>query len=497
MGGFMDRDGGEVDGTGALRKATLALQKMRAKLDALERARREPIAIVGVACRFPAGANDVESCWRLLSEGWDGTREVPADRWDVDSFYDPTPGVPGKAYTRRGGFLDSVDQFDPQFFRISPREALTLDPQQRLLLEVSWEALDNAGQRADLLSGSDTGVFLGISTSDYAQILSKSAHSSSNNAQAGLNAPSVASGRISYTFGFQGPCMAIDTACSSSMVATHLAIQALRNAECRMALVAGVNLMLSPEITINFSQGPMLSPDGRCKTFDAAADGYARGEGCGVLVLKRLAHALSDSGVRRGRGRPGPRGTLPRGPCRAEARRRRRVPPAVRLGGDPGGRAGRGSHRGDGPRPRRLFRALAGARSTSRRGGGERPPRPRRVRRGREPLDGRGPPRSMRDRGPLFPVARAGARRPRAGGAPRARRRRPSAEVYLADETPAIYARLFQFSHPIVREAMRAAVRGQSGARIPEVGGGLGSTAREVLPVARSEGASYLFTDVS
>jgi len=283
-----------TDSLTPLQKATLAIKRLRQRVDMLESAARQPIAVIGLACKLPGG-EDPEAFWRFLEAGNDGTREIPADRWDVDRFYDPQPGVPSKMYTRRGGFVSEVDQFDPQFFRIAPREAVGIDPQQRLLLETVWQALEDAGLIPERLVGSDTGVFLGISTNDYGQILSQSAQSSSNNAQAGAgNAASVASGRISYTFGFQGPCMAIDTACSSSMVAAHLAVRALRQRECAIALVAGVNLMLSPEITINFCQGRMLSPDGRCKTFDAAADGYARGEGCGVLVLKRLSDAQAD-----------------------------------------------------------------------------------------------------------------------------------------------------------------------------------------------------------
>lgn len=277
-----------------LQKAALVIKRLRQRVDVLESAARQPIAVIGLACKLPGGECP-EAFWRLLEAGGDGTVEIPADRWEADRFYDPEPGVPGKMYTRRGGFISGVDQFDPQFFRIAPREAAGIDPQQRLLLETVWQALEDACLVPEHLVGSDTGVFLGISTNDYGQILMQSAQSSSNNAQAGAgNAASVASGRISYTFGFQGPCMAVDTACSSSMVATHLAVRALRQRECAIALVAGVNLMLSPEITINFCQGRMLSPDGRCKTFDAAADGYARGEGCGVLVLKRLADAQAD-----------------------------------------------------------------------------------------------------------------------------------------------------------------------------------------------------------
>jgi amino acid adenylation domain-containing protein len=275
-----------------LQRATLAVKMLRDKVDALEHSRSEPIAVIGMACRFPGGANSPAAFWDLLRHGVDACSEIPRERWDLEALYDPTPGVPGKMYTRRGGFIDQVDCFDPQFFRMTPREVVGVDPQQRLLLEVAWEALEHAGQPPDQLIGSQTGVFLGISTNDYSVLLNNSMHSSSNNAQSGAgNAASVASGRLSYSFGFQGPCISIDTACSSSLVAAHLAVQSLRNDECALALVAGVNLMLTPQVTINFCQARLLSPDGKCKTFDASADGYVRGEGCGVLVLKRLSDA--------------------------------------------------------------------------------------------------------------------------------------------------------------------------------------------------------------
>ncbi len=278
-----------------MQKAVLALKSLRARNEALEDAAHAPIAIVGIGCRYPAEATGPDGFWQAVAAGRDGAREVPADRWDIDAVYDPTPGAPGKMYVRKSCFIDGVDRFDPLFFRISPREALGIDPQQRLLLEVAWEALEDAGIAAPGLVGSRTGVFLGISTNDYSALLSRTAHGSGSNASAGAgNAASVASGRLSYTFGFQGPCFAVDTACSSSLVAAHLAVQSLRGRECNLALVAGVNLMLAPDITINFCQGRMLSPDGRCKTFDEGADGYVRGEGCGVLVLKRLADAEAD-----------------------------------------------------------------------------------------------------------------------------------------------------------------------------------------------------------
>ncbi|MGV0731662.1 SDR family NAD(P)-dependent oxidoreductase [Mycolicibacter sinensis] len=253
----------------------------------------EPIAIVGIGCRFP-GADGPEAFWRLLSGGVDATGEVPADRWDVDAFYNPDPSVPGTAVTRRGGFLDQVDQFDFQFFGISPRESAQMDPQQRLLLEVAWEALEDAGQVPDTLAGSRTGVFVGISTNDYGFL--RLGQPQLVDAYTGTgNALSIAANRLSYTFDFHGPSLSVDTACSSSLVAVDLACRSLRDGECSMALAAGVNVILSPALAINFSKARVMAPDGRCKTFDADADGYVRGEGAGVVVLKPLRKALEDN----------------------------------------------------------------------------------------------------------------------------------------------------------------------------------------------------------
>lgn len=252
----------------------------------------EPIAIIGMSCRFP-GANDPESFWQLLSEGVDMISEVPADRWVKEAFYHPDPAVPGKAISYWGGFLDTIDEFDPFFFGISPLEAKHMDPQQRLLLELSYEALDDAGQHKKDISGSKTGVFVGISISEYSQSqLGDPLHISSHSGTG--SALSIAANRISYVFDFHGPSMAIDTACSSSLVAVHLACQSLRNGECKMALAGGVNMILSPAHSIAFTKAGVLAPDGRCKTFDAQANGYVRGEGGGVAVLKPLSVALAD-----------------------------------------------------------------------------------------------------------------------------------------------------------------------------------------------------------
>lgn len=277
-----------------VKRALLAVEDMQARLDAAERRRNEPIAIVGIGCRFP-GARGPAAFWELLAGGGDAVREIPADRWDLERYFDPDPAAPGKMYTRRAGFIDHVDQFDPQFFGIAPREAVGMDPQQRLLLEVCWEALEHAGQAPDRLHGSPTGVYVGIVASDYASMQTKRNDLTRIDAytQSGL-AFSIASGRISYVLGLQGPAMSIDTACSSSLVAVHLACQALRGGECRMALAGGVHLILLPDNSICYSRARMLAADGRCKTFDAAADGFVEGEGCGMVVLKRLSDAVAD-----------------------------------------------------------------------------------------------------------------------------------------------------------------------------------------------------------
>ena len=255
----------------------------------------EPIAIVGIGCRFP-GAKDPEAFWQLLHDGVEAISEVPADRWDINAFYDANPGIPGKMSTRWGGFLERVDLFDPHFFGIFPREAGRMDPQQRLLLEVAWEALEDAGQAPQRLAGSRTGVFIGISSSDYSQLQIRHGNYPFDiDAYAGTgNAHSVAANRLSYLLDLRGPSLALDTACSSSLVAMHLACQSLLSGESTLALAGGVNVILFPGVTISFSQARMMAADGRCKTFDARADGYVRGEGCGIVVLKRLSAALRD-----------------------------------------------------------------------------------------------------------------------------------------------------------------------------------------------------------
>ncbi|HXA52886.1 MAG TPA: type I polyketide synthase, partial [Candidatus Acidoferrum sp.] len=273
-----------------LRKALQALQTMRARMDEMERARTEPIAVIGIGCRFP-GAPNPDAFWKLLRDGVDAVTEVPRSRWNIDDYYDPDPDAVGKMCTRYGAFLPEVDRFDPYFFGISPREADSMDPQQRLVLEVAWESLEHAGQCAEALAGSSTGVFLGICTNDYASLFASPTRIDTYMSTG--NALSVVAGRVSYLLGLQGPSMMVDTACSSSLVAVHLAVQSLRTGESDLALAGGVNLILSPLTTIALSRLRAMAPDGRCKAFDASGNGFVRGEGCGIVVLKRLSDALA------------------------------------------------------------------------------------------------------------------------------------------------------------------------------------------------------------
>jgi acyl transferase domain-containing protein len=276
------------------KRLSLLCLELKAKLDSIRESQSEAIAVIGMGCRFPGKADTPEAFWKLLSEGVDAISEVPSDRWDKESFYDPEPDAQGKMYCWEGGFLDGIDQFDPYFFDISPREAVNIDPQQRLLLEVGWEALEYAGIAPLGLSGSRTGVFVGISLDDYARIQVWKGDLKSLNAYTGTGSTlSCAAGRLSYILGLQGPSLALDTACSSSLVAVHLACQSLRTQECDLALAGGVNLMLSPDSSIFLSKARALAPDGRCKTFDSRANGYSRSEGCGMLVLRRLSDSLA------------------------------------------------------------------------------------------------------------------------------------------------------------------------------------------------------------
>ena len=277
----------------AVKRALLEIRSLRARVATLEQQQHAPIAIVGMGLRFPGGAVDADSFWQLLRNGVDAVGEVPVDRWNTATLHDPdNPDAASPEATRFGAFLRDIDQFDAPFFAISPREAESMDPQQRLLLEVTWEALEHAAIAPDSLYETDAGVFLGISNSDYMRLMLRDANQIDSYVTTG-SAASVAAGRISYTLGLRGPSIAFDTACSSSLVAIHAAMQSLRSGSCSLALAGGVNLMLSPELTLNFARANMLAADGHCKSFDAAADGYVRAEGCAMIVLKRLDDALA------------------------------------------------------------------------------------------------------------------------------------------------------------------------------------------------------------
>lgn len=311
-----------------LKKALVAVEKLRARVSQLEEARREPIALVGLGCRFPGGATSPAAYWALLSEGRDAIVETPADRWDADALYDPDARAPGRLYTRHGGFLtEPIDQFDAAAFGVSPREAALLDPQQRLVLEVAWEALEDAGIPIDAIEGSNAGVFIGVMSQDYARLIATPDDLSQVDAYfAPGTCPSFNAGRLTYVLGAHGPSIAVDTACSSSGVAIHLACQSLRAGDCDLALAGGVNLILTPEISAFLCKASVMSRDGHCRTFSADASGIGRGEGCGVVVLERLSRAV-DRGDRilaliRGSAvnHDGPSGglTVPNGPAQQQ-----------------------------------------------------------------------------------------------------------------------------------------------------------------------------------
>lgn len=284
----------ETDKNFLIKQSLLTIRKLRGQLEEEKRKESESIAIVGMACRFPGGCNSPEAFWNLLKEGREGIIDVPSDRWDVDEYYDPTAGTTGKMYVKQGNFIQhNISEFDAKFFKISPAEANTMDPQQRQLLEVCWESLENAGQNPLKLRGSKTGVFIGISSGcEYAKVPQDEKKVNQYTGTGTLS--SIAAGRISYTFGWNGPSLAIDTACSSSLVSTNLAIESLRNGECNMALTGGVSLMISPIVMSSLCTMNAISEDGRCKPFDANGSGYGRAEGCGVVVLKRLSDAERD-----------------------------------------------------------------------------------------------------------------------------------------------------------------------------------------------------------
>jgi myxalamid-type polyketide synthase MxaE and MxaD len=274
-------------------KQALLIQQLQSKLEARERLQVEPIAIIGMSCRFPGGARNPQSFWKFLSDGGDAITEVPPDRWDWRTTSDSEPMTPGKINTRWGGFLPEVADFDAQAFGIYPKEAERMDPQQRLLLELAWEALEDAGVAIEGLRATQTGVFIGCTNGEYGQL--QLGEPSRLDALVGTGiAPSMAASRISYWFDLRGPSLVIDTACSSSLVAAHFACQSLRRGESTIALVGGVHLTLMPEPHVIFSKAGLLAPDGRCKVFDERADGYVRSEGAGLVVLKPLSRALAD-----------------------------------------------------------------------------------------------------------------------------------------------------------------------------------------------------------
>jgi acyl transferase domain-containing protein len=286
---FLDR----ISKLGPKRVALLALE-LHEQVERLKSGQRQPIAIIGMGCRFPGGADSPEALWQLLVQGRDAIVDAPSDRWDLDRPIDALRDAEGRPRRPQGGFLDRVDLFDPLFFGISPREAETMDPQQRLLLEVAWETLEHAGLSPEEIQGSRTGVFLGMTGNDFSQRLLDQDLPNLDGYMATGGSHSVAAGRLSYTLHLSGPCLSINTSCSSSLVAVSAACDSLRLGRSDLALAGGVSLILTPEATVIMAKGGMLSPGYRCKAFDGDADGFVRGEGCGLIALKRLADAERD-----------------------------------------------------------------------------------------------------------------------------------------------------------------------------------------------------------
>ena len=274
-------------------RLALAVKRFREKTPDCGILAADPIAIVGIGCRLPGDVRSPQDFWRVLKTGVDAVTEVPKERWSAEDYYDPDPMAPGKTNGRFGGFVSDPALFDPVLFGISPREAVTIDPQQRLLLEVAWEAIQDSGRGPESLTGSRTGVFVGISLSEYERLLFDDELTVNANTCTGAY-HSVASGRISFLLDLRGPSVSIDTACSSSLAAVHAACLSLRSGESDLALAGGVTLHLLPEHYLGMARLGMLAPDGRCKAFDAKADGFVPSEGCGLVILKRLSEALAD-----------------------------------------------------------------------------------------------------------------------------------------------------------------------------------------------------------